>query len=186
MKPKTKRPDANAELRERLDAEFREKWIPLATRNVIDNPNCKAWLRLFVILDEAMRDSEILSSRAASQFLEVMRELAADSFTCDEAIQAFRPLAPILAGDQLRDNTGRIKGGDTMERLKEAHIEILKQPVIDILRNPKTFDWTDPEIARWLMKPERAYHERKGKPPLGLKTMTTRVAKIRADYKASI
>lgn len=185
MKPKTRNPDGNAKGREELDAGFREALGSIEKR-FKDNPDFSAWLRLYVILDDAMSDKVILTSRAATKFLEVVRELAADSYTCNDAIQALRPLGPVLAGDQLRDNTGRIKGGDTMKQLKAAHTKHLTTAVVDILKNPKTSDWKDPDIARWLMEPGKAYHERKGKTPLGHKTMTTRVKEIRAAYKASI
>lgn len=185
MKPETKGPDANAELREKLEAEFREKFAAIADE-LMKNPNCAAWLKLSSVLKKASMDKEILSSRGASEFLEIVRMVVDDSFTCDDSIQAFRLLIPLLAGDQFRDNGGRIKGGDTMRRRKEAHVGDLRAAVTDILKNPTTADWSDPEIARWLMKPERAYHVRKGKTPLGLRTMTTRVKEIRADYKASI
>lgn len=150
-----------------------------------DKTKTDGWLRLCEVLKDAMSDERIRSSVGASDFLEVVYELAADAFTADDAMQALKPIRAILAGDLLKDNSGGIDGGETMKRLKEAHTNDLRAAVTDILKNPKTSDWSDPEIARWLMKPERAYHERKGKTPLGLKTMTTRVKEIRADYKAS-
>lgn len=188
MKPKTKCPDANAEQREKFKAAAREKFeelIAIADK-IRRNPNADGWMRLCEILGEAEADKRIQSSPGALGFLKVVHYIAADSFVYDDAIQAFRLLTPMLASDQLRDNTGRIKGGDTMRRSAETHVEHLKDAVIDLLKNRSTSDWSDPEIARWLMKPERAFHERKGKAPLGLRTMTARVKKIRADYKASI
>jgi hypothetical protein len=160
------------------------------TLEVNQNPNADGWRRLCEILENDMTDKRILSSPGASEVVGLFHEIAADSWTCGDAIQALRVLAPILAGDQLRDNTGRHNGGKSMKQIKEAHIEHLTQPVIDILKNPKTSDWGDPEIARWLMKPERALHKFKDKKlkdkELTVKTMTNRVKEIRAAYKASI
>lgn len=178
---KKKQPDDRAALEEKFAAEF-----AAIVDKIKQNPNADGWLRLCEVLEKAKADKRIQSSPGALEFLGVVREIAADSFTCDEAIQAFRPLAPILAGDQLRDNSGRIRGGETMKHRKENHTQLLTDAVEAILKNPATSDWSDPDIARWLMKPERAFHERKGKTPLGLKTMTTRVKEIRAAYKASI
>lgn len=178
MKPTTKK----AKIKQQ-DAEFKRDW-QTEMRRVTQNPNYIGWSRLFYILEDALDDKEILSSVAATNFLNIMRELVADSFTYGDVIQAFRPIAPKLAGDLLRDNSGRIKGGERMKQRAAEHTELLKVAVVAILKNPATSDWRDPDIARWLMEPERA-HKFNPK-PLTEKTMTTRVKKIRADYKASI
>lgn len=146
------------------------------------------WDRLREILKDAMEDERILSSSGASDFLETVYELSAYG-VAGSSKPAFRLLYPALVGDKLRSNRGRHSGGETMKERKESHINGLRAAVTDILKNPKTSDWNDPEIARWLMTPPNAFHvfEHRGKrQEVKEKAMTTRVAKIRADYKASI
>ena len=152
----------------------------------MDDPG---WSQILRILNAASKDDRILSSPSASSFLDAVIKLAKIA-TLDEepetdGIKAFRPLAADLAGEQLGRYNGRENGGETMKKIKEAHIEHLTQPVIDLLKHPKTSDWSDTEIASWLMEPRQAFHVFNGK-EVKQKTMTLRVKEIRATYKASI
>jgi hypothetical protein len=167
----------------------------LEDQRLSGNPHLDGWLRLSDILSDAKDDERVLSSPGASAFLGVVKQITL--MTCMQlvngnvendafvGVKAFRPLAADLAGYQLRDNSGRIKGGETMKLRKVAHTKLLTDAVEDILKNPATSDWRDPEIARWLMEAPRAFHSFNGR-ELTEKTMTARVKEIREIYKASI
>jgi hypothetical protein len=162
-------------------------------QQLLKTPSIEGWMRLNDLLIEALQDKRVQSSAGAIEFALDCQQLAQNGvmrtvFYGDDvdAIDVFKALMPDIAADQLGPHKGWIEGGETMKRLKAAHTKHLTTAVVDILKNPKTSDWKDPDIARWLMEPGKAYHERKGKTPLGLKTMTNRVKEIRAAYKASI
>jgi len=158
--------------------------IAAIAERISANPNADGWIGLCEILKKAKTDKRVVSSVPASEFLEVMSILAEDALTSTNAIKALRQLAPAIAGDQLRDNTGRHEGGATMAQRKEEHVKILTPSVTDILKNPATSGWSDPAIARWLMEPQRALHKFK-KIELSEQTMIDRVAAIREMYKTA-
>lgn len=61
-----------------------------------ENPNFDGWVRLCEILKKAKQDKRIASSAGASEFLEVVYELAADSLTLDSGDAAFEPITEEL------------------------------------------------------------------------------------------
>lgn len=56
------------------------------------NPNTDGWVRLCGILKEAKQDKRIASSCGASEFLELMFELAADALPFNNAEAALEPV----------------------------------------------------------------------------------------------
>jgi hypothetical protein len=162
-----------------------------------------AWARVHDAIKGAMADECVTACPEAMDFLEMtfsVSLLAAMRHVWLEddvrGIKAFTALTPGLAGEHLGHYNGRENGGKTMERRADEHANLLKKSVEDLLKNPSTADWSDRNIARWLMEEPRALHKAKArakkpkdsKKPneLSEKTMTTRVKEIRAAYKASI
>lgn len=173
------------------------RWVPADEERPfpVDPAHDKAivagWSRLCEILNEAMQDKRIagavgLGAGGPQDFLELMLDLAeiAQSNSASDSVQALKPLTKSMAADQLRAHSGHKQGGKTMAARKNRHQESLKNDVEAILRNPKTSGWSNPDIARWLMKPERARHESEGT-ALGEQTMTNRVKKIREEFISS-
>ena len=163
------------------------RWVPsdeCRYVDTIDPANTAGLARLREIMEEAKQDKIILLSSSASDLLELLCDLVADSPNADNAVEILRPLAKIMAGGLIKDSKGRHLGGDTMAKRAEAHTKILKDVVVSILKNPATFDWSNPKIAKWLMEPQRAFHKFNGI-ERGLQTMTDRVKEIREEYKAA-
>lgn len=73
------------------DAEL-QGWIATAQERIRANPNADGWVRLCEILGAAKQDERIILSAGASEFLEVVYELAADSLTLDNANAAIEPV----------------------------------------------------------------------------------------------
>jgi hypothetical protein len=181
---------------------------PSTMKGWVMTPNMEGWERLIQILDAARKEEKILSSASAAEFVDTVLTIALNTGfkllngevePTDESvggIKAFLPLGPELSGEHLGHYNGRENGGKTMERRADEHANLLKKSVEDLLKNPSTADWSDRNIARWLMEEPRALHKAKArakkpkdsKKPneLSEKTMTTRVKEIRAAYKASI
>lgn len=74
-----------------LDAKLQARLAAIADR-IMANPNADGWIRLCEILKKARTDKRIASSAGASEFLELMCELAADALTTSNAKQAIKPL----------------------------------------------------------------------------------------------
>lgn len=166
-------------------------WIAAEQERIRANPNADGCIRLCEILKEAKADKRIAASGVASKILEIFYETAADALTTSNASQALKPLHSALTAEQLADNTGRHNGGKTMAKRAEDHEKTLTDAVLQILKNPATSDWSNPEIARWLIQKGfaitscRRRHKSDGKKPTELseQTMTDRVEAIRDKYK---
>lgn len=71
------------------------EWAELH-KEVMANHNADGWLRLCEILNEAKEDKRIISSPGASEFLVLMKELAADAFTASSGDEALQPLVEAI------------------------------------------------------------------------------------------
>jgi hypothetical protein len=59
-------------------------------------PNAAGWLRLWEVLHEARNDKQIAASPGASEFLELVNDLAIDALYAQSADEAVRPLIEII------------------------------------------------------------------------------------------
>lgn len=73
--------------------ELFEKWVSSA--------NGQGWLKLVDILETASKDPVVSASPGASEFLEIIIDLASDSLSSPDAITALLPLDAILPNGQV-------------------------------------------------------------------------------------
>lgn len=72
-------------------------------RDIEENPNFDGWIRLCELLGEARNDKRVASSLGASEFVELMIDLASDSLGASSAKQAIEPLLKALINDKQRE-----------------------------------------------------------------------------------
>lgn len=65
------------------------------THRIQANPNSDGWIRLIDLLRKAQNDKRIQSSTGASDFLDLVIELASDSLTASTADRAVQPLIDV-------------------------------------------------------------------------------------------
>jgi hypothetical protein len=89
------------------------------------NPNFIGWSRLCELLNGAREDKQIASSPGASEFLELMNELAIDAFYASTAEEALGPLIKTIKSAQARIAAN--KGSKENKRAREWVISEWKQ-----------------------------------------------------------
>lgn len=97
--------------------------IDVIHKEIMANPNADGWLRLCEILLEAKQDKRIVSSGGASGFLDLVFEIASDSFTAPTAEHAIKPLEKILT-EKYTENLGlgpAVAAKNKKERTDEYH-----------------------------------------------------------------
>jgi hypothetical protein len=69
-------------------------------KELMADPNVDGWVRLCELLKDAKKDKRIGSSPGASEFLELMIDLAGDAITASTADEAIYPLAKAIKSSQ--------------------------------------------------------------------------------------
>jgi hypothetical protein len=79
-------------------------------------PNAIGWLRLWEVLHDARNDKQIAASPGASEFLELMNELAIDALHAQSAEEAVQPLAEIIKSSLQRAAANKLHDPYTKAR----------------------------------------------------------------------
>jgi len=110
-------PDINSPIDAGLQAQ-----LDAIVKKIRANPNADGWVRLCEILKKAKHDKRIIASGGASEFLELVYELASDSLTAANARPSLMPLTKALKSEEQSNNRKGKKNkltesGDTLDAI---------------------------------------------------------------------